>query len=56
LTTLFEISTETTSGKQEIAESAVVDLLIGPYEIIGTSKSPETGATPLAEAVIHYQK
>jgi hypothetical protein len=56
LTTPFERAAEATSGKQEIAESMVVDLLIGPYEIIGTSKSPETGATPLAEAVIHYQK
>jgi hypothetical protein len=34
----------------------VVDLLIGPYEIIGTSESPETGATRLTQPVIHYQK
>jgi hypothetical protein len=36
-------------GKVELNRAGlrVVGLLIGTYEIIGTSKSPETGATRL---------
>jgi hypothetical protein len=46
------------AGKLKLNQASlpVVGLLIGMYEIIGTSKSPETGATPLTWRVIHYQK